>query len=298
MNRGFVYRARVRPPQDGMTVVAWHALSFPRASAEEWRRRAEAGLLRRRGAALAPDDVVRAGDLLEWHRPPWTEDDVPCELVVLFEDEALLALDKPAGLQVVPGGGFLERTVLQVARASAPDRGEAAPVHRLGRGTSGLQLLGKTAAARAELSRQFREGEVEKLYLALVRGAHAPGSWMATQPIGPVPHEDTTVQAASPSGKASRTRLRVLWRDEGQDVALVAARPITGRPDQIRIHLAASGHPIVGDPLFLAGGGLAAGARPGNTGYLLRSVSLRVTHPLTGLRAKLRAPVPAWSRRS
>src|SRR5262249_53523579 len=149
-------------------------------------------------------------------------------------------------------------------RTSDRSRAAAAPAHRLGRGTSGLVAFGKSAGGRSSLARQFRELTITKTYLAWVEGARLPDSFAARQPIARVPQGPLEIRAAAEQGKASLTRVRVLRRDGGR--ALVAAQPITGRPDQIRIHLAAAGAPIVGDPLFGPGGTPKSDAPPGAGG--------------------------------
>jgi 23S rRNA pseudouridine1911/1915/1917 synthase len=153
-----------------------------------------------------------------------------------------------------------------------------------------------------------------KTYLAWVEGQRLPDSFAARQPIGRLAHGPLQIFAAAPQGKASLTRVRVLRREPaGRDVgddkaadedargstgprterALVAAQPITGRPDQIRIHLAAAGAPIVGDPLFGAGGTPKSDAPPGEGGYLLHAAALSFAHPASGARVKLRSR-PGW----
>src|SRR5690606_31211491 len=132
-----------------------------------WRERFEAGELELQGRRASPDDVLRAGDWLVWHRPPWVEPPVPLSFDLLFEDEHLLAVSKPSGLPTLPGGGFLEHTLLALVRARAP---EASPMHRLGRGTSGLVLFGRTPLAGKALQQQWRGRQVKKLYLALASG--------------------------------------------------------------------------------------------------------------------------------
>jgi 23S rRNA pseudouridine1911/1915/1917 synthase len=166
-------------------------------------------------------------------------------------------------------------------------------VHRLGRGTSGIVLFGKTGEARASLSAQFRDCTPRKTYLAIASGGSLPGSFVARQPIGRVAHGPMHIWVAMASGKPSATRVRVLRRDLDRDCMLVAAQPITGRPDQIRIHLAACGAPLVGDPLFGAGGVAISDARPGEGGYRLHATALRFEHPLTRRAMCVRAR-PPW----
>jgi 23S rRNA pseudouridine1911/1915/1917 synthase len=141
------------------------------------------------------------------------------------------------------------------------------------------------------LSRQLREFSLGKTYLAWTSGARLPSSFAARQPIARVAHGPLTIHAAAAHGRPSLTRVRVLRRADER--TLVAAQPITGRPDQIRIHLAAAGAPIVGDPLFGPGGVPKSDAPPGAGGYLLHSAGLKFAHPQSGARVTLRS-LPDW----
>jgi 23S rRNA pseudouridine1911/1915/1917 synthase len=296
-NSGYVYRSRVDPPEAGRTLLEYHVGRFRHADADAWQRALEAGRIRRNGRVARAGELVRAGDEIEFHRPPWDEPDVPLGFGVVFEDEHVLAVDKPGGLQVQPGGAFLQHTLFSQVRASTPARAASSPVHRLGRGTSGLVLFGKTRLARAALSLQFRQQRPRKTYLALVRGTALPVSCAARHPIGPVAHGPLTIWCARADGKPAHTRVRVLARDAARGRSLVAAQPITGRPDQIRVHLAALGAPLEGDLLFAPGGGIAGDVPPGRGGYLLHAAGLRVEHPLDGRPLKLRS-IPLWLGRS
>lgn len=296
-NHGCVYRDRVLPEHAGMRVLDYHVAHFRHSSAAQWSGAIERGAVRVNGRVARADELVRAGDELEYHRDPWIEPAAPLAFRVVHEDEHVLVVDKPAGLQVLPAGGFLVHTLLHQVRASDAARAAAAPVHRLGRGTSGLVLFGKTAAARASLSRQFRECTPCKTYYALVQGTALPRSCIARQPIGKVSHGPLSIYAARADGKPSITRVRVLRRDTAAQRSLVAAQPITGRADQIRIHLAACGAPIVGDPLFGVGGHAIGDVPPGVGGYLLHAAGLRFAHPRDGRALKLRSS-PAWLDRA
>jgi 23S rRNA pseudouridine1911/1915/1917 synthase len=118
-------------------------------------------------------------------------------------------------------------------------------------------------------------------------------SFRVRRPIARIQHGPITIHAAAERGRAAHTRVRVLRRE--RDRTLVAAQPITGRPDQIRIHLAAAGSPIVGDPLFGPGGTPKSTAPPGTGGYLLHSAALSFTDPASGARIRLRSR-PDWLR--
>jgi 23S rRNA pseudouridine1911/1915/1917 synthase len=145
--------------------------------------------------------------------------------------------------------------------------------------------------------RQFRERTLTKTYLAWVEGARLPGSFAAREPIGRIVHGLLAIHVAAEHGRAALTRVRVLRRvplpQDKLERALVAAQPITGRPDQIRIHLAAAGAPIVGDPLFGPGGTPKSDVPPGAGGYLLHAAALSFAHPAGGARIKVRS-LPGW----
>ena len=303
VNRGYVYRTRVDGADAGRSVLAFHVARFRHSDEAAWRDSIDNGRVLVNGRRAAADDSLRAGDELEFHRPPWSEPDAPAFFAVAFEDEHVLVVVKPSGLQVLPAGPFSARTLLELVRASDASRAAAAPAHRLGRGTSGLIAFGKSALGRSSLARQLRELTLGKTYLAWVEGSRLPDSFAARQPIARLAHGPLQIYAAAEHGRASLTRVRVLRREprcdraeEGgrdRERALVAAQPITGRPDQIRIHLAAAGAPIVGDPLFGAGGTPKSDVPPGTGGYLLHAAALSFTHPASGTRVKLRS-LPDW----
>jgi 23S rRNA pseudouridine1911/1915/1917 synthase len=290
-NGGWTYRTRVAADAAGASVLAFHVARYRHTDEPGWRAAIDVGRVLVNGRRASAEQRLAAGDELEFHRPPWREPAAPERFAVAFEDEHVLVAVKPANLQVLPAGPFSARTLLALVRASEPARSEAAPAHRLGRGTSGLIAFGKTPLARSSLSRQLRELTLGKTYLAYVAGARLPGSFTARQPIARLKHGPLTIHAAAAHGRASLTRVRVLRR--GVERTLVAAQPITGRPDQIRIHLAAAGAPIVGDPLFGAGGVPKSDVPPGAGGYLLHSAGLSFDHPASGLRIRLRS-LPDW----
>jgi 23S rRNA pseudouridine1911/1915/1917 synthase len=291
-NNGWIYRARVAADAAGASVLSFHVARYRHSDEAAWRQAIDLGRVLVNGRRARPEQPLAAGDELEFHRPPWREPEAPESFTVAFEDEHVLVAVKPAHLQVLPAGPFSARTLLELVRSSDASRGEAAPAHRLGRGTSGLIAFGKTALGRSALSRQLRELTLGKTYLAWVEGgAHLPTSFAARQPIARIAHGPLTIHAAAAHGRPSLTLVRVLRR--AAERTLVAAQPITGRPDQIRIHLAAAGAPIVGDPLFGAGGMPKSDVPPGTGGYLLHSAVLAFDHPQTGARIRLRSR-PDW----
>lgn len=289
MNAGFVYREEVGPEAAGRTILAWLSRRYRHSSEATWRARIADGEVRLDGGVALAMEVLRPGQTLVWQRPPWEEPTVPLGFAVLHRDAHLLAVAKPRSLPAVPNGGFLEHTLLFRVRCSYP---ESVPMHRLGRGTSGLVLFARTDGARRAVAAEWRAGRVEKEYRALVTGRPALEAFTVDAPIGLVPHPRLgQVHAASPLGKPAVSHVRVLAARDGQ--ALVAVTIPTGRPHQIRIHLAAAGHPLVGDPLYVEGGvpGPDPGL-PGEGGYRLHAHRLALAHPATGHRIELECAPP------
>ncbi len=289
MNSGFDYRDGIGPDAEGETVLDYLTRRYRHTGEAEWRQRIDAGEVFLGQATAEPEAVLRRGQWLVWKRPPWEEPPVPLAFAVLHRDEQLMAVAKPRGLPTVPNGGFLEHTLFHLVRRLAP---AAVPLHRLGRGTSGIVLFALTPCARRAVSAAWREGRVEKVYRALVTGLPRAQSFVVDVPIGPVPHPRIGhVYAASPQGKPAVSHVSVL--EILDDHSVVEVRIATGRPHQIRIHLAVAGHPLVGDPLYGEGGHpLPDPALPGAGGYRLHALRLALDHPSTGRRLMLECPPP------
>jgi 23S rRNA pseudouridine1911/1915/1917 synthase len=212
-------------------------------------------------------------------------------LRVAYEDEAMLIVDKPAGLVVHPSAGHGTGTLVNALLGRARDRGEPLGsiagvgrpgiVHRLDKETSGLIVVAKTDAAQASLMRQFGDRLVEKEYLALVRGAAPSPRGRVEAPIGRDPR-DRQRMAVVAGGRASSTEYEQLG--DGGGYALLALRPLTGRTHQIRAHLAYLGLPIAGDLRY--GGGEGPG---GLRRQFLHAARLGLERPLDGARLR------AWS---
>jgi 23S rRNA pseudouridine1911/1915/1917 synthase len=289
VNGGFEYRETLGREVNGTTVLAWLASRHRHSSEPVWRARIAAGEVSLDGAVAAEGDALRAGQRLCWRRPPWEEPAAPLGFAILYRDEQLLAVAKPRGLPSVPNGGFLEHTLLHRVRRRHP---EAVPMHRLGRGTSGLLLFARTEAARRAVAAEWRAGRVERHYRALVSGVPRRARFLIDVPIGRVAHPRLgSVHAAALGGKPALSHVTVL--SSGDDRALVEVRIPTGRPHQIRIHLAAAGHPLLGDPLYVKGGVPGREpALPGDGGYRLHAHRLALSHPLAGARLELECPLP------
>ncbi len=296
-NQGFEYRERVAVDAGGMRLSEYLARRYPRFTREDWMIRIESGRVLLDGIPTTAESILKPGQQLSWMRPPWQEPEVPRSFAILYRDTHLLAVAKPGGLPTIPGGGeFLEHTLLSLVRCHFPG---ARPLHRLGRGTSGVVLFAMTHEAARKISRAWNYGQILKVYRALVTGCPASDEFEVDVKIGPVPHRILrTIYAASPSGKPALSHIMVLQHRGAS--SLVQIRITTGRPHQIRIHLAAAGHPLVGDTLYPPGGIPAEDghALPGDPGYFLHHALLGFPHPVTGEWVEITCAPPPLLRES
>ena len=298
-NKGYSYPDRISPADEGLTVAAFYSSRYPHSTEAEWRRRIEAGQVLLNGLSASPDETLIRGDALLYHRLPWDEPEAPTDFTTLFEDDDVLVLAKPSGLPVLPGGFFLENTLLHLVRGRYGP--SCSPLHRLGRGTSGAILFTRNHGTARALAKAMFERRILKVYLALASGTSMPDAFTVAAPIGPVPHRvPATVNAYRPGGRPSTSHVRVLRRFPDANAALVEVTIPTGRPHQIRIHLSYAGFPLVGDPLYQAGGIPRAdgvdddwSTTPGATGYLLHSWKIRFPHPARGEEVEVVCPPPA-----
>lgn len=247
------------------------------------------------GQPSKPSHRVRAGDRITVEIPPPAPlaaqpEEIP--LAVLYEDEDLIVINKPAGMVVHPAAGHRSGTLVNALLHHCEGKlagigGVERPgiVHRLDKGTSGCLVVAKTDAAQQSLIQQFKTRRVRKIYRAVCWGRFERLAGRVETTIGRSPRHRKKMAAGVPRGRAAITEYRVLH--QGADRALVELTILTGRTHQIRVHMAHLGHPVVGDTVYGRGRGVISVERP-----LLHAYKLGFTHPRTGQWLEFTAPVP------
>jgi 23S rRNA pseudouridine1911/1915/1917 synthase len=266
----------------------------PDRSRSEWQRLIGLEAVLLNGSASKPSERVTTGDRIRIAavaRPPAlpAEDEVPFRVV--FEDPAMIVVDKPAGVVVHPAPGNERGTLVNGLLARFPElrsgEGDLRPgiVHRLDKDTSGLMVIGRTLTAVANLQRQMQSRSTEKRYLLLVRGATDEDEGLIDRPIGRDPRNRQRM-AVRPDGRAAQTHFWVRERLSGW--SLVEALLMTGRTHQLRVHFASIGHPIAGDTTYAPGVAL-----PGLRRQFLHSHVLRLRSPHDGQEHTFTAELPS-----
>jgi len=253
------------------------------------------GRVRVDGRPAKPSLRLAAGAEVEVILPPPAPPDLRPEampLNIVYEDEHLVVLDKPAGLVVHPAPGHPGGTLVNALLAHCGSElagigGVLRPgiVHRLDKDTSGLMVVAKSEAAHRGLSAAIKARKVERAYLALAFGELKPDVSTVDAPIGRHPVQRKKMAVVERGGRPARTRLRVLERFPGY--TYLEATLETGRTHQIRVHLAFIGHPVVGDPVY--------GRRQGNLGLnrqFLHAARLSFTHPVSGKELSFSSSLP------
>lgn len=278
----------------------------------DWSRTALAGFIRSGhvvsdARTLKPSSTLKQGEVLRIYIPGIAPFDEPPPMPpVLWEDEWLLAVDKPSGLLMHPVGQKWSWGLVGVVRRARPDA-DIDLAHRLDRETSGVVIVTKHPDANRHLKKMFSERKVGKVYWAVVRGTP---EWDETTCDAPLGHADGSEvilrQGNNPDGAAARTRFKVVHRippGHGGAYSLVACKPLTGRTHQIRAHLEHVGFPILGDKLYgqpdnvfleLLEKGATERVRGliGFPRHALHARSIAFPHPKTGQIVRVRAPLP------
>ncbi len=278
-------RLSVLPEDEGQRIDRLVAcrLGIPRSYA---RTLVKDGRVKLEGDCPQPSRRVSAGQTVEVSWEGHALQPTPHPLPILYQDDDLVAVDKPQGMPVHPVGmadrqPTVVTALLTVSTLAGGPANRPGVVHRLDAPTTGVLVLARNEPTHAALSAQFRHRTVEKTYLAVVEGEVEADEGTVEGRIGRDPHRPWKM-TISPAGLSATTHITVLRRaDRG---TLLEVRPHTGRTHQIRVHLAAIGHPVRGDSTY------GAGERP----FSLHAWRLGVTHPRTGKRLVVEAPPPDY----
>jgi 23S rRNA pseudouridine1911/1915/1917 synthase len=310
-----VRRLCVAVEDAGQRLDRWLATHLPELSRTHIRKQIDAGHVRVDGRVARPSRRVEAGETVELEivaPTPLRAEPEPIPLEILYEDDDVTAVNKPAGLVVHPGAGVEAGTLAnalayryrQLSTVGGPTR--PGIVHRLDKDTSGVLLVARNDQAHMKLAREFAERRVEKTYLALVHGQVEHDQGRIALSIARDLRRRTRMTTRRREGRTALTTWRVLRRvgggnrkeSSGQSsragFTLLEANLHTGRTHQIRVHFSAVGHPVVGDTRYGAPRRIVVGGNELKPlGRLwLHAARLRLAHPRTGQALEIRAPLP------
>jgi len=282
---------------DGLTLLAALGRMVGNVSAAEWQAEFALGrVVTWSQEPVMATQIVRAGQRYQHLFPKVTEPEVNGAIEILHEDEALIVVNKPAPLPMHAGGRFYRNTLQHILNtAFYPE--QPRPAHRLDANTTGLVLAGRTRLMAGKLQKQFAQGQVEKAYLARVQGQLPEDDFQCDAPISAGAGERCSRTVDLHDGLAACTKFRVLRRfDDG--TTLLEARPLTGRTNQIRVHLWHLGFPVCGDQIYLPGKqlGRTQTLGIGDPPLWLQAARVRFLHPLNLEPVEFNAPVPAWAK--
>jgi 23S rRNA pseudouridine1911/1915/1917 synthase len=291
----------VEPEHDGMRLDQFLTALLPEQSRAQVQRLIREGHVHGPTSQMRPSTAVHADQTFEVDIPEASPTAVQAEalpILIVYEDPDIVVLDKPAGMVVHPAAGHRTGTLVNALLHHVKDLsgvgGELRPgiVHRLDRGTSGLMVVAKNDRAHQELSRQFQDREVEKEYVALVWGVVQAGKRI-DEPIGRDPQQRQKMSTRARRARSAVTR--ITWARHFRGVSLLKVAIATGRTHQIRVHLNAIGHPIVGDSTY---GGVHRRMASDLRAVMrlerpfLHSARLSFSHPGDGRRVDFDSPLP------
>src|SRR6202451_1139169 len=228
LNRGYAYTTIISSKYHGRTLLSHVASLYSHSTPQAWQQNLNNREVTVNGVTASESESLTSGQTLVWNRPPWIEPDSPQHFEVLLNDPHLLAVNKPGGLPTLPGGGFMENTLLRLVQKQTPN---ANPVQRLGRATTGIVLFAKTAQAAAQIGADWNTPRIQKIYWALAQNAVQNDAYEILTPIGLVPHPLIgSVWAANPGGKPSKSSAKVISRNPCTTTFEVSLH--SGRPHQ------------------------------------------------------------------
>lgn len=286
---------KISTKYDGRTLLDTLSGIFPHLAREHWQARfAQQLLLNADHKPVTAEQQVRSGERYLNRMPAMSEPDVNVAIRVLHEDAAIVVLNKPAPLPLHPSGRF-NRNTLQSIMNQVYHPQKLRPVHRLDANTTGVVVFARTRYFAGQLQPQFASGEVEKYYLARIQGHPPQSQFVCDVPIGSSARE-LGGRAIDEHGLAARTEFRMLRRFT-DGTSLVEARPITGRTNQIRVHLWHLGWPVLGEQAYLTNQQFGETQTHGicDPPLCLHALRISFTHPLAKERSTFECPAPSWA---
>ena len=292
----------VRPEESGGRLDVFLTRHMPEWSRSQLQRQIRSGLV-----SVGSRTVYKAGEEVEAgdhisiraarHELRAVAENLP--LAVVYEDDDLLVVNKPAGMAVHVGAGVKSGTLVNAllyhVGSLSSAGGDLRPgiVHRLDKATSGLVIVAKNDLAHRQLASEFKARHIHKTYTLLVHGRVPSESGVITKPLGRDPFHRIRMKVGGIRAREAQTRYRVLRGF--RHFTLLEAEPQTGRTHQLRVHFASLGHPIVGDTLYSAPARLRIGTREQKTleRNFLHAAAIEFRHPRTGQSISLQAPLPA-----
>ncbi|MCR4409783.1 MAG: RluA family pseudouridine synthase [Candidatus Saccharicenans sp.] len=269
---------------------------LPELSRAQVQKAIKEGLVLVNGRKVRPGQKLKEGDRIELRLPdPRPEDRLqpePIDLHLIYEDEHIVVLDKPSGLVVHPGAGVRRGTLVHGLLYSYPEIaavGSAARpgiVHRLDKDTSGVMVVARTNLAYQSLRQQFEDRTIHKTYLALARGRFRQKKGIIDLPLGRHVHHREKISVRTRKPRVAITHYEVLR--EFRETTFLALRPVTGRTHQLRVHLSAIGHPLLGDTRY----GGSGRQKPGCPRLFLHAWKLQLRHPGSGRDMEFESPLP------
>jgi RluA family pseudouridine synthase len=285
---------KISAKHSGQTLLQTLCDIFPQLAHDHWQERFAQQLFLDSGhKPVAAEQLVRAGERYLHRMPATSEPDVNVSIRVLHEDAALVVLHKPAPLPLHPSGRF-NRNTLQSILNQVYHPQKLRPVHRLDANTTGVVVLARTQHFASQLHSQFAAGDVEKTYLARIQGHPPEDQFVCDARIGNRATE-LGAREIDEQGLSARTEFRVLSRF-ADGTSLVEARPITGRTNQIRVHLWHLGWPVVGEQAYLFNQQLGETQTHslGDPPLCLHALRITFEHPLRKERVRFESAAPSW----